>query len=120
MFKGRYIYVAEGVKPIRLYDGKLVARGARIIRFAYRGSPQCQPASKADYCPGIETGWGSPAPTESGFNYYCHAITGYYNDNWPWTSYGESFAKFLRSLGARTHPLYHRRVPRYPTTCTHG
>jgi len=86
MFEGRYIYVAEGVKPVRLYNGKplsngtIVARGAKIIRFAYRGSPQCQPAGDPNYCPGIETGWGGPIANKSGYNNYCEKITGPYQD----------------------------------------
>jgi RHS repeat-associated protein len=120
-FKGKYIYVAEGVKPVRsLFDGEAVKRGQHIISFTYRGSPNCQPSTDPNYCPGIETGWGGPIANKSGYNNYCEKITGPYQDSWGWTSYGESFAKFLRSLGARTVPLIHRRVSKYPTTCTHG
>jgi RHS repeat-associated protein len=116
-YKGHYIYVAEGVTPARhISDGKTVARDAPIVNFSYRGSPQCQPQSDARYCPGIETGWGSRIVNETGFRVDC----GPYSDSWGWTAHGEAFARFLRSLGARTAPVSPRRGPTYTTSCLHG
>jgi murein DD-endopeptidase MepM/ murein hydrolase activator NlpD len=75
---GRYVYIAEQIKPV-VHVGQQVAAGQVLARFATKGT-----------C--IETGWG----TASGWT-LAQRTTGYHESER--TPAGVSFARFLASLG---------------------
>jgi hypothetical protein len=87
---GRYIYVAEYIRP-RVRGGRRVKAGGAI----------------ADFAGGIETGWGSSTLNNSWFRQTC----GRYHDSWGWTEAGRAFARLLRSLGAPTESGVRHRFP---------